>query len=79
MRLAIFLVQKGTLGIIGSLCHAVLYYLLIFVHKLPCGLLFSYLCCALVDHNLAWPLPASLQFCGIWHKTRNDKPLGRGI
>ena len=69
--------RKGPCGVAGSLCHTVLQCLLIFVHKLPCGLLFSDLGRTFVDHNLVWPLPASLRFCEIWHKISSDKPLMR--
>ena len=79
IHLAPFLVEKWILRIFGSLCHIVLKDFPVFVRKLLCGLLFPYLCCALVDHNLAWPSPPSLWFGGIWHQTRNGTLLGRSI
>ena len=77
--LSSFLVEERTLRISGSLRHVGLKNVLILVCKFPCRLLLPDLSCTRVDHNLAWSLPPSLRFCGIWHGTDNRQLLRGSI
>ena len=77
--LSVFLIEKRTRRVVGSLCHTGLKYFRILVHELACGLLLPQLSCALVDDHLAWPLPASLRFCGIRHILQTSRLLTGSI